>query len=573
MIFPPALILIAGAVVLPMLPRRLRSTAAVVVPVLALVHLWSLPDGARVAFTALGQDVVPLEVDRLSRVFGAVFAIAATAASLYAWHLRDAGQQVAALVYAGAGIGVVFAGDLFSLLFFTEVMAVFSTYLIWARGDDESHRSGTRYLLVHLTAGAFLMGGILLHLGDTGTLAVGAMDPGHLASWLVLVGVAINAAVPPLHAWLPDAYPRATVTGAVFLSAFTTKSSVYVLIRMFAGWDVLIYLGVAMALYGVVYAVLANDIRGILAYHIVSQVGYMVAAVGIGTELALNGATAHAFSHILYKGLLFMGAGAVLHTTGRSALTELGGLYRSQRAVFWLYMIGAFSISGFPLFNGFISKSIVIDAAGVSGHETAMLLLLLASIGTFLHTGLKLPYWTWFGTDRGTITGQPAPRTMYLGMILLAGLCLLFGLFPGLLYDQLPFAIDYRPYTTAHLTETTQLLALTFAAFWLLRRKVAGEARIALDTDWVYRRPAAWARHRIVGGVAGASTAVHRGTDRLVAAIAGLVQNPPRLARRLDRHAPAPDAEYDPNASRPGLGWVVAVVIVAAAVLGFAGLR
>lgn len=569
MIFPPALVVMAGAALLPLLPRRTRSLAAVIVPVLALAHLWGLPDGARVTMTALGQDLVPLQVDQLSRIFGAVFAIAATAAGLYAWHLDDTGQQVAALVYGGAAIGVAFAGDLFTLLFFTEVMAVFSTYLVWARRDDAARRAGTRYLLVHLGAGAVLMGGILLHLAETGSLAMGAMDPSRVSSWLVLMGVATNAAIPPLHAWLPDAYPRATVTGAVFLSAFTTKSSVYVLIRMFAGWDVLIYLGVAMALYGVVYAVLANDIRGILAYHIVSQVGYMVAAVGIGTELALNGATAHAFSHILYKGLLFMGAGAVVHTTGRSGLTELGGLYRRQRAIFWLYMIGAFSISGFPLFNGFISKSIVVEAAGVAGHETAMLLLLLASIGTFLHTGLKLPYWTWFGTDRGAEPVR-APRTMFLGMAVLAGLCLLFGLAPGLLYDQLPYAIDYHPYTVAHLTETTQLLIMTFVAFWLLRRKVAGEPRIALDTDWFYRRPAAWARTTIVGGTAELFAAGSRLAARVMSRAAALAATPPALARRLDGGTLPADA-HDPDASRPALGWVVAVIVAVAMALAIAG--
>jgi len=250
---------------------------------------------------------------------------------------------------------------------------------------------GLRYLLVHLFGGSLLLAGILGQVQTTGGIALQLLEAGRLSSWLILGGIAVNAAIPPLHAWLSDAYPRATVTGAVFLSAFTTKSAVYLLARVAPGWEILIALGVIMALYGVIFAVLANNIREILAYHIISQVGYMVAGVGIGTPLALNGAVAHAFSHILYKALLFMGAGMVLHATGRSRLTELGGLAGKMPLTLWLYMVGAFSISGFPLFNGFISKSMVVSAALDARYQATYLLLVLASVGTFLSIGLKLP--------------------------------------------------------------------------------------------------------------------------------------------------------------------------------------
>jgi multicomponent Na+:H+ antiporter subunit D len=571
--FPPALIMIGGAALLPLLPRRSRSTAAIAVPLATLVYLWTLPDGASLTVEAIGLTLEPVSADALARVFGSVFAIVAVAGGIYARHLEDTGQQVAALVYGGGAIGIAFSGDLFSLLFFTELMAVFSTYLIWARRTEEARRAGLRYLLVHLTGGAFLMGGILMHLGRTGSPAVVEMDPAHAASWVVLIGVALNAAIPPLHPWLPDAYPKATITGAVFLSAFTTKSSVYVLVRMFPGWDVLIYLGVAMALYGVVYAVLANDIREILAYHIISQVGYMVAGAGIGTEMALNGAIAHAFSHILYKGLLFMGAGAAIFTTGRSKLTELGGIYRKQRAIFWLYMIGAFSISGFPLFNGFISKSMVVTAAGEAHHVAVMLLLLLASIGTFLHTGLKLPYWTWFGEDRGLEPGR-APRGMYAGMGLAASLCFLFGVAPGLLYRYLPYPVEYHPYNGAHLVETAQILTLTFVAFWLLRRKLAGEAKLALDTDWFYRRPAPALRRLVVAGTGRAFDALDAWGDRAAAAAARLLRNPaPRLQRFLGAPgAEEPDAPFDADDARPALAAALGLIVLAFVVFGIVAL-
>jgi multicomponent Na+:H+ antiporter subunit D len=418
-----------------------------------------------------------------------------------------------------------------------------------------------------------MMAGILMHASRTGDLSVAAMDSEYLSSWVLLVGIAINGAVPPLHAWLPDAYPRATITGAVFLSALTTKSSVYLLVRMYAGYDVLIYVGVAMALYGVVYAVLANDIREILAYHIISQVGYMVAAAGIGTELALNGAVAHAFSHILYKGLLFMGAGAAIFTTGRSKLTELGGIYRKQRWIFWLYMIGAFSISGFPLFNGFISKSLVIESAGEAHHVAVMLLLLLASVGTFLHTGLKLPYWTWFGNDRG-LTPRRAPVNMYAGMGVAAALCTFFGVAPGVLYRYLPFPVEYDPYNAAHLVETTQILTLTFVAFWLLRGKLAGEAKVALDTDWFYRRPAPWLRRRFVGGIAAAFAAAETWTDHAAGRAAGALRNPAPAAQRFMGAAgpDRPGKPFDADDARPILATALGLVVIGVVVFVVVGL-
>ena len=571
MTFPPAFVMYAGALLLLLLPRRWRSAAAVVVPVVTLVHLWLLEEGSTMSFASLGYEFEPLAVDSLSKVFGAIFAIAAAAGGLYAWHIKDTGQQVAALVYGGSAVGIAFSGDLFSLLVFTELMAVFSAHLIWARRTEETRRAGTRYLLVHLAAGSFLMAGILMHVAETGSLAVAALDTSSAGAWVMLIGVAVNAAIPPLHAWLPDAYPKATVTGAVFLSAFTTKSSVYVLLRMFVGWDVLIYVGVVMALYGVVYAVLANDIRAILGYHIISQVGYMVAGAGIGTELAVNGATAHAFSHILYKGLLFMGAGAVLHTTGRSTLTELGGFFARQRAVFWLYMIGAFSISGFPLFNGFISKSMVIEAAGEAHHETVMLLLLLASIGTFLHTGLKLPYWTWFGEDRD-IRPRPTPRNMYAAMGVVAALCTLFGVAPGLLYRYLPFPVDYHPYNGAHLVETIQLGALTFVAFWILRTKLAGESKLALDTDWFYRRPAHAARRVAAAGATGFAT-LERWSDGAASGAARLLRNPaPGLQRFLGSAGPErPGAAFDADDARPPLAVALVFVLAGVVLIGVIG--
>jgi multicomponent Na+:H+ antiporter subunit D len=526
-LFLPAVIMILGAVVLSLLPERFRASVFIVFPLLALAVIWTLPIDYTLNSWYGTYELQLFKLDALSRVFGTIFALITVVGGIYAYHITDKTQQVAALVYAGGALGVCFAGDYFTLFVFWELMAISSTFLIWARKTEEAEKSGLRYLLVHIFGGGLLFSGILWHIVDTGSIMLEAFPDLYTpASVLILLGVAVNAAIPPLHAWLADAYPKATITGAVFMSAFTTKSAVYVLIRLFPGWEILIWFGVAMALYGVVYAVLANDIRQILAYHIVSQVGYMVAGVGIGTEMALNGTVAHAFSHILYKSLLFMGAGAVLFSTGKSKLTELGGLASKMKAVVFLYMIGAFSISGFPLFNGFISKSMIVDAAGKAHFETAMLLLILASVGTFLHTGLKLPYFTWFGESKSKLTVNPIPRNMVVAMAFGAFFCTLFGIYPTLLYNYLPFAVEYKPYTVYHLVEMTQILVFTFIGFWILRKKLEGEPYLALDTDWFYRKPADFTRKYFVVNVDTAFDKAEAGLLITRAKVSDLFKNP-----------------------------------------------
>ncbi len=555
---PPAFILIVGAVLLACLPGRVRPTAFIVLAALAFAQTLRLSDGARLTSTYAGFDLVLLNVDQFNRIFGIIFGLIGVVAGIYAWHVRSRGEQVVAMLYAGGALGVTYAGDFMTLLFYWELMAVASAGLIFARNTGESRAAGFRYLLVHLFGGSLLLGGIIWHQIEYGHMEMlGRLDPQFTGAWLILLGVALNAAIPPLHSWLPDAYPRATVTGAIFMSALTTKSAVYVLLRLFPGWEILVWGGVIMALYGVVYAVLANDIRQILAYHIVSQVGYMVAGVGIGTALSLNGTAAHAYSHILYKALLFMGAGVVLHTTGKSKLTELGGLGRYLPLTLWLFMIGAFSISGFPLFNGFISKSIIVSAAGYDHREAVMLLLLLASVGTFLHTGLKIPVFTFWGPDSG-LRPKAVPRNMHLAMGVVAFLCIFYGVYPAALYQLLPYPIDYQPYTLAHLIEAVQLLTFTFVGFWILRSKLAGESFIAIDTDWFYRRGLRGIGSGLVTAVNTIFSAGVRAREAVVGFVATQAVNP--YAPPVSPGQPVP--VFNENEHRPPVGRALALTVV-----------
>lgn len=491
---PPAFIYLIGAIILPFIRvRRIQQTVALLIPVAAFINLIHLPQGNHWVYPFLDYQIIFGRVDNLSMVFGYVFVIISFISMVYAIHIRETGQHVAAYIYVGSSLGVVYAGDLFSLLVFWELMAAASVFLIWYRKTKKSLEAGFRYILVHISGGAILMAGIIIQVANTGSIEFTHFDFGTIAAKLILIGFIINAAVPPLHAWLPDAYPEGTITGSVFMTAFTTKSAVYVLARSFSGLELLAWMGAIMSLYGVVYAVMEKDLRRLLSYHIVSQVGYMVCGVGLGSEMAINGSSAHAFCHILYKALLFMGAGAVIQVTGRRKMTDLGGrhLYQKMPITLTLYMIGAFSISGVPLFNGFISKTMIVAAAGALHRPVIELMLHLASVGTWLSVGLKLPWGTWFGIPKGnedTIDAKEPPVNMLIGMGLASFLCILTGIYPKLLYQFLPHDVHFHPYTANHIVVTLQLLVLTVAGFWLFLNKImAGEPSTNLDTDWFYR--------------------------------------------------------------------------------------
>ena len=495
---PPAIPVLIGALLVPFLPLTLRRALCVLAPLVGLVVMYELPTGETWGGSFLGYELIFARTDLLSTVFGLVFLGTGAVASVYGWHRTGRIEQTVGLVYLAGAVGVVFAGDLLSMVVAWEIMAVSSALLIFVRRRIASLRAGQRYLMVHLTAGGALLVGVLAVIQVTGSTAFGPLSGFGLGTWLILFAFCINAAVPPVHAWLPDAYPEATVAGSVFLSAFTTKAAVYCLIRGFAGSELLVWGGAAMALYGVVFAVMENNMRRLLAYHIISQVGYMVCAIGVGTALALNGAAGHAVCNILYKGLLFMAVGAIVYRTGRETLSDLGGLARQMPLTLGLYVIGGLSISGAPLFNGFIVKSMVVAGAAEDGRGLIVWLLHLASVGTFLSVGLKLPYFAWFG-QRRSIEAREAPVHMLVAMAIMAAVCIFLGVVPSWLYERLPFPpVTYHPYAAYHVFETLLLLTFTGVAFWQLRSRLAPHRSLILDMDWFYRRTAAW----VVSGLA-----------------------------------------------------------------------
>jgi len=493
----PFVIFYIGAILAAVTRGPLRAIIMLCVPLAGAYNLWTMPAGQVLDLPLFDQTLQLIRADKLSLLFAYLFHLAAFIAILFALHVKDRTQAVAGLVYAGSAVGAVMAGDLITLFVFWEILAVSSVFFILARNSERSYAVAMRYLIIQVASGVILLAGILFHAKATGSIAFNSIglkpfdgSAGAIGSWLILIAIFIKCAVPTMHNWLTDAYPEATPTGTVFLSAFTTKVAVYALARGFAGADILVIVGAVMALYPIFFAVIENDLRRVLSYSMMNQIGFMVVGIGIGTDLALNGAVSHAFNDVIFKGLLFMSMGAVMYRTGKTKASDLGGLFRTMPWTTTFCLVGALSISAVPLFSGFVSKSMIMVAAIEEGHPIVWLALLFASAGVVEHAGIKIPYFAFFAHDSG-LRPKEAPLNMLLAMGLAAGICIFNGVYPWVLYAALPYPVEYAPFTTAHIMTQVQLLAFAVLAVVTLHKSGYYPDEIPsrnIDAEWTYRR-------------------------------------------------------------------------------------
>ncbi|MBC54140.1 MAG: Na(+)/H(+) antiporter subunit D [Gammaproteobacteria bacterium] len=485
--FPPALIMIVGAMLIPVAPVRLRPALLILTPLLTLLMIWNLGDGLLLTAPFLNYEIALVETSDVRRLFATIFALMAMVSGLYMFRHARVVEMSASLAYAAGAVGVSFAGDLLSLYLFWEFMVLFSIIVVWSGGTEQARGAGIRYAIMLLIGGIILKIGIEGVYAQTGSHDIQALALDSVATWMLLVGVLIHAAAPPVSAWLADANPSASPTGSVILSAFTTKTAVLALIMLFPGQQVLVWIGMYMIVYGIIYALLENDIRRMLAYAIVNQVGFMVVGVGIGTELAINGVVAFAFAHIIFQALLLMSAGVVVIQTGKRNLRDLGGLYRSMPVTAICGTIGALAMSAFPLTSGFVSGVMITESAASGEPAWPRYGLLAGMAGVFLFVGLKFAWLVFFGKDEGLQAKDPA-WNMQAAMIIFAAACVLLGISPGLWYQFLPYEVPYASYTVSHLLTQLVMLLLAGAVFfvcmsWLRRLSIR-----VIDTDFIYRR-------------------------------------------------------------------------------------
>jgi len=530
----PALVLVAGAVLVAVTRGSVRGAVVMLAPLITLYFIWRVPDGVAATANFLDYQIEPVEGSPVRRLFATIFAFMAFAGGLFAFRQAKWYELAAAMLYAAGAVGVSFAGDLITLFIYWELMAIFSTVIVWCGDRERARHAGIRYAAIHLAGGVILKVGIEGIMVHTGSIDVQPLALTNFDTWMVLIGVLINAAAPPLSAWLADAYPRSSPTGSVFLSAFTTKTAILALILLFPGAGILVPIGLVMIFYGIIYALLENDVRRILAYSIVNQVGFMVCAVGIGTETAINGAAAHAFAHTVYNALLFLSAGVVIYRTGKNLCTDVGGLFRTMPITTICGIIGALAISSFPLTSGFTTKSLISEAAHLEHLTVVYFLLAAASAGVFLHAGIKFPWFVFFQRDSG-LRPKDAPWNMAAAMILMSAVCIGLGVYPEPLYQLLPYPVDYEAYKASKVLFYLQLLLFSGLAFFLLLPWMQRTLTITLDVDWIWRRgmPLAWtAGCRLADGVFAALGRLRDGLSRGVGTRIGWLLSPIGLLGR-----------------------------------------
>jgi len=561
---PPALLVLAAAAVAALTDRRTAHAAGFLATAAVLGWVLLVPSGAHLATEFLGFEVVFFNVDAMGRLMGFIFALIGTAAVLYAAYTGARRTTVAfALAYVGTSLGAVFAGDWLTLVFFWELMALTSTLLVWEDGG-KAVRAGFRYALLHGIGGSLLMAAVLLHYVEVGSFLFGEASgiAAGLPAALAAIAIGVNVGFVGLHAWLPDTYPRPHVAASVFLCVYTTKTGVYAMARAFPEGNLWVaYMGGGMAIYGVVFALLQDDMRRLLSYHIQSQVGYMVAGVGIGTALATAGGLAHVFNHILYKGLLFMVVGVVIYRTGKERLSELGGLWRVMPITAGAFAVAALSISGFPGFNGFVSKGMVTAAAHKEHLATLEYLLLAAGVGTFL-SFMKLGYYAFL---QGEVSHRvpDANRGQQVALLAVAALCVVYGLYPDPLFAMLPGegASEAHPFTLGHIAEGLALATIALVVFVVIKTPLKKVPHVP-DVDAIYNPVALYGTRALVHGTTDTYAAVDRVAVTLASTASAIAREPrtviERWLVRLGRRAP--DAE-EPLTLRAGIGTSVALVV------------
>ncbi|MCU4924864.1 Na(+)/H(+) antiporter subunit D [Halobacteria archaeon AArc-dxtr1] len=497
MVYPP-LVVFAAALLVLVLPRVLGYAVGTLSLLAAMAVAVFAPEGA-VEATFLGFEVQPMLVDDFTRMVGLGLAFLGTFAVVYAYS-SEASRNLGAiaLAYVASALGAVYAGDWLVLVFMWEIMALTSTLLVWQyRGD--AVRAGYRYALAHGIGGSLVLFAVAAHYAQVGTFVYGegvgytdALLAGGIAEGipmiLAILGIGVNVAFVGFHTWLPDTYPRPHFAASVFLAAFTTKTSAYVLLRAVPEGNLyLAYMGGLMAVYGVVFALLQHDMRALLSYHIQAQLGYMVAGIGIGTTIGAAGAMGHLFNNVLYKSLLFMAVGVVIYRTRENDLYKLGGLWREMPITAIAFFIGALSITAVPGFSGFISKGMVLDAAagyfdGTTEYTALYWLLFIGAIGTFL-SFIKLGYYVFFHgeSDRTVRDAKPGQS---VAMLAVGAACVVLGLLWWQFTDLLPLVdgaeIDIAgenqgltPYSLGHLQDALILIVVSAVGFKLIRKPLS----------------------------------------------------------------------------------------------------
>lgn len=487
----PGIVLILAGAVIALLPKAASRYLLPLGALAALAALLGTDKGLSVEVPFAGELKLSLFVcDEISWFFGLVFAVIGVIGSVYSMDKGRRGEKAASAVYAGSALMTVFAGNMLTFIIFWEVMAVASIYMVFQGNGPDARRSSYRYMVMHLFGGNMLLAGVML-LPAGITAAVGPVtDTDSLPYWLMFIGTGVNCALPPFHTWVADSYPQATPESQLFMGSYTTKVAVYAMIRFFAGTEWLVIFAAVTAVLAACMALIENDLRKLLSYHIVSQVAMMVAGLAAGGDVGAAGAAMHAAFNILYKGVLLMAAGNIFTALGLRYITDMGGLVRKMPVTAVCAFIASFAIAGVPYFSGFASKALIMDALHTGGYNMSYILITMAGVGTWLSITMKINYFVFIKKPErelpaGAATGR-VPACKVLAMAAATVLVVITGIRPEICYDMLSMDASHL-FAADHVMEYIGLFAGATVPFVLLRTFMAPHEGINLDVDRFYR--------------------------------------------------------------------------------------
>ena len=455
-------------------PAGVRAWIALIATGLSLFFLVMLVkpvmlDGEIIAYWMGSRSIaggyaigIALEVDALSLFFALLIATAVFVSCIYSirYMVHDNCVPQYYVLYcmlAGGVLGLVLSGDVFNMFVMVEILTFAAVALTAFRTKVYGAlEAAFKYLVVGCMGSTAILTGVIMLYAQFHTLnlaQLASLIPGHMTGVTVLafaflyIGFSTKAFIVPFHPLAADAHGAAPASISVLISGVLTKSGIYGIVRLtyflFQTMGLgkmqfmLVFIGSVSMFVCVTMALAQHDFKRLLAYHSISQIGYVLAAIGLSTAFGFSAGLYHAMNHTLFKGLLFLAAGAVLHETGTTDLGKLGGLSKKMPHTTVLFLIGAFSISGIPPFNGFASKWMIYQATYQKAVESNNIGFMLVTIVALITSVLTLA--SFVKVSQSVFFGQlpkeyenvkEVPFGMRLAMGILAALCVITGLFP-----------------------------------------------------------------------------------------------------------------------------------------------
>ncbi len=439
----------------------------------------------------VGFKSLDFEVKPYSRITFFSFTLVGALTLIYGMRVMNPAEKIGSIWGIAAAAGITLANNYITLYLFWELLTLSAALIILANRTDKCTKMAFRFIIIQLAGGLSLLFGIFQHFVATGSLIIETPAAG--LPFFVL-GIGVKAVFLPLCIWLPWGYPAASFASSVVLAGLTTKIGVFALASFLPPLDAVALMGGFMAVYGIIMALMQKNLRYLLSFHIISQVGYMVAGMGLGFSLAVDGAFLHMFNNMIYKGLLFMCAGILIYSIGTDHITELTKSKGSGEKPLWRVfplatigaLVGSLAISGIPPFNGYVSKYLLKNAFyGTGMVET---LLTIASVGSVI----SFAKYFYFGFLKARVKDIIKPKlTMQIGVAIASILAIVTGIWPQLIQGLLPYGSSVDVYNLQGIKAALQFGLIGIVIFIIIAKRLKKGIPIPqwLNLDYFFFHP------------------------------------------------------------------------------------